>query len=66
MNEAQWSAITLIVIGVGVTTVFLADYNGPGNLAIPARTTKPVAYWGNVVFFAATALFGVYGLLVGF
>lgn len=66
MTDAQWNAVFLIVTGATVTLVFLANYNMPGNALLPGRTAKPISYWGNIIFFGGFALFGLYGLIVGF
>ena len=66
MTEAQASAIFLLVLGVSMVSIFLANYNLSGNAVLPGRLTKPVAYWGNIIFFGGFGLFGAYGLLIGF
>jgi hypothetical protein len=66
MSEASWTAVTLVIVGLGVVLVFASNYSLPGNAVVPSRTSKPMAYWGNIVFFGGIALFGAYALLVGF
>jgi hypothetical protein len=66
MTESQWGALTLLVIGAPVTAIFLANFDMPGNAALPGRLKSPVSYWGNVALFGGTAFVGLYGLAVGF
>ena len=65
MTDAQSIGLSLLLIGGLVLLVFLANYNMPGNGALPGRRTNPVGYWGNVAFFAGMAVLGLYGLVIG-
>ncbi len=64
MTERAWTAITLVLLGGALTSVYLLQYNLPGNAAIPGRVANPIGYWGAILFFGGLGLFGLYWLAV--
>jgi hypothetical protein len=66
MTALQRDACLLILLGVPITLVVLANFNKPGHAFIPGRAAMPVSYWGLVCFSGGAALLGLFILGVTF